>query len=147
MTLTRDQIVRAEDRKRELVSVPEWGGSVYVGSMTGKERDEFEMWANSLSDGNGKIGKPSNIRARLACMTIVDENHTRLFSLDDMAILGERNAAALDRIFDAAMRVNRMGKAEADTIAEGFSASRNGSSIAVSHSPSDTALPSECLPT
>ena len=40
--LTRDQILQANDLVTETVEVPEWGGSVFVKSLTGVERDQFE---------------------------------------------------------------------------------------------------------
>ena len=41
--LSRDQILKAKDIKKETVNVPEWGGKVIVMGMTGKRRDEFEQ--------------------------------------------------------------------------------------------------------
>ena len=41
--LTKDQILKSDDLPSEEVSVPEWGGSVMVRSMTGYERDQFEQ--------------------------------------------------------------------------------------------------------
>ena len=40
--LSRDEILAASDLTKELVEVPEWGGSVYVRAMTGTERDSYE---------------------------------------------------------------------------------------------------------
>ena len=38
----RESIIAANDLKRESVEVPEWGVTVYVRTMTGEERDQYE---------------------------------------------------------------------------------------------------------
>ncbi len=43
MALSKDAILAAKDTKLSgEISVPEWGGSVYVKTLTGTERDAFE---------------------------------------------------------------------------------------------------------
>lgn len=113
-TLTKLQIIEAQDIQKELVKVPEWGGDVYVKMMTGKERDTFE---SSLFETKGDDRKQNlvNMRARLAAMTIVDDNGTRLFSDDDVNALGKKSARALDRIFKVAQKLNGIG---ADAVEE-----------------------------
>ena len=47
-----------------------------------------------------KAGKPLvNFRAKLAALIVVDESGSRVFSDEDAAALGQKNAKALDRIF------------------------------------------------
>ncbi len=111
--LSRDDILNAEDRVRELVEVPEWGGSVYVRSMEGIERDRYEMGLTRLGR-NEKGGleveglNADNIRARLCAMTIVDEDWTNLFTERDVLVLGHKSAAALDRCFSVAQRLSHL---------------------------------------
>jgi hypothetical protein len=114
MALTKEQILTADDLVKEEVSVPEWGGSVFVTTMTAKDRDAFE---SSLFETKGKETKQNltNMRARLAAMTIVDENGKRVFDINDMDALGQKAAPALNRIFDVAKRLNGIGQeAEAE---------------------------------
>ena len=40
--LSKDAILAADDLPRETVHVPEWGGDVYVRTMSGTDRDAFE---------------------------------------------------------------------------------------------------------
>ena len=42
MILSRDQILSVNDRKTEVVTVPEWGGDVIVSVMSGEQRDAYE---------------------------------------------------------------------------------------------------------
>jgi hypothetical protein len=110
MTLTKDNILTANDLPTETVNVPEWGGDVKVRSLTARERDTFEQSLNSH-------GKPnlSNIRARLCALCIVGDDGARLFADDEMDALGNKSATALGRVFDVAQRLNGLGQAAGDT--------------------------------
>lgn len=108
--LTKDQIFAAEQAKRELVKVPEWGGEVYVRTMTAGERGIFDTQVQ-----DGKIQKVK-FREYLAAMTVVDDAGNLLFDKDELDKLSDLNAAALDRIADVAMRLNHMGKDDVDEL-------------------------------
>jgi len=100
--LTRDSILQADDLPKESVDVPEWGGQVWVRTLSGTERDAFEQ---SMVN---KKNKPNmdNVRARFAVLTICDEAGDRLFKAADADELGKKSAAALDRVFAVAQRLN-----------------------------------------
>lgn len=106
--LTRDQILNANDRKTETISVPEWGGDVIVSVMSGEQRDAYEnMLVEVGPDGKAK-NKLDNIRAKLVACCVVDEKGERLFSEKDVKALGSKSAAALQRVYVAAARINRV---------------------------------------
>jgi len=117
--LTRDAILAASDIKSEEVEVPEWGGTVRVAMMSGAARD---AWEQSLVIREGTRTRPNlaNTRARLAAATVIGEDGQPLFSADDIAALGAKSTAALDRICKAAQRLNGIG-AEAMEEAKGNS--------------------------
>jgi len=100
--LTRDSILQADDLPKESVEVPEWGGQVWVRTLSGTERDSFEQSMVT------KKNKPNmdNVRARFAVLTICDEKGERLFQAADAEALGKKSAAALDRVFAVAQRLN-----------------------------------------
>ncbi|MCG8670213.1 MAG: hypothetical protein MI867_12420 [Pseudomonadales bacterium] len=103
--LNRDQILKADDLKTEVVDVPEWGGQVRVRSLTAGERDTFE--ASITDNKKSKSGVVTvNIRARIASMCIVDEENKRIFTEQDIAALGEKSGIALNRVFVAAQNLN-----------------------------------------
>lgn len=106
--LTRENILAADDLGRELVNVPEWGGDVYVRGLTGKERDQFEA---SMIDQRGKSQTVNlqNIRAKLAGLSICDENGKRIFTDADLAALAGKSALALNRVFEVARRLSGLG--------------------------------------
>lgn len=105
--LTRDQILAAQDRKFEDVDVPEWGGKVRVGTMTGAQRDAFE--ASLVVNGKADV---SNARAKLVAVCLVNEKGAPLFSAADIDALGQKSSAALTRVADVARRLNRIGEDE-----------------------------------
>lgn len=107
MFLTKEQILSAQDFKTEEVEVPEWDGKVRVKSLTAKERDRFEA---GMIEGRGKDRKTNleNLRARLVAKTVVDEQGNLLFSEKDVDALGEKNAAAIDKVFAVAQRLSKL---------------------------------------
>ena len=106
-SLTADQILQSQDMQCTLVPVPEWGGQVYVGMMTGEERDEWEQMCAGTR-GKDKKSNIKNLRAHLAVFTVQDETGAKLFNLTQVQALGKKSCAALDRIFDAAAKLNRL---------------------------------------
>lgn len=106
--LTKAQILAATDLKSEQVAVPEWGGDVLVRMMTGAERDAFEASLASTNKDGKRGNGLANMRARLVAMTAVDESGSLLFSESDIDLLGKKSAAALERVFSASLRLNKM---------------------------------------
>lgn len=108
--LNRESILGAEDLPREKVLTPEWGAGtfVYVGTMSGAERDSFEqtILEDKKADGKAKL---VNVRAKLAVRVVQDEQGQRLFTDDDAEALGRKSAKVLDRIFDVGQRLNGIG--------------------------------------
>lgn len=137
MRLSRDDILKAEDSAPVEVDCPEWGGSVLVRGMTGKERDAWEV---SLSDeasrtmsvqrgGRSRV-QPAvnlvNVRAKLVARCCVDDEGERLFTDADVAALGEKSAAPIDRIFLVAARLCGIGDEDMEVAAVNFGATGPG---------------------
>ena len=104
MRLSRDDILKAADNEPEEVDVPEWGGSVLVRGMTGRERDAFEVSLMQPGRGGRKVLDPANVRAKLVARCVVDDDGGRLFTDADVAELGGKSAAAVDRVYAVAAR-------------------------------------------
>ena len=115
MSLTKETILAADDLPSKEVSVPEWGGHVYVRTMMAVERDAFEI---SVMNGDG-INR-DNFRARLAVATVVDAKGGRLFDDSDIGPLGNKSAAALDRIMGVAMKLNGLSKDDVEDMVGNF---------------------------
>jgi hypothetical protein len=126
--LTRDEILEAEDLKRADVPVPEWGGTLLVRGLTGKERDQYEESMIRWQSGN-KIGaNMTNARARLVSMAAIDEEGKRLFSDRDVRALGEKSGKALDRVFDVVAALSGIGDAEIKELTANFDEGPSGDS-------------------
>lgn len=112
--LTRDQILSVDDNKQETVLVPEWGGEVIVATMSGFARDRLEA---SVVGSNGGQNL-TNVRAKYVAASLVDEKGEMLFSEGDVVKLGKKSAAALDRIFAVAQRLNHITDADVEELAK-----------------------------
>lgn len=112
--LTKDQILNAEDNRTEIVDVPEWGGKVKVAVMSGFSRDRFET---SIIGSNGGQNL-TNMRAKVVAASVVDEKGELLFTEKDIAKLGKKSAAALDRIFSVAQRLSGITDVDVEELAK-----------------------------
>ena len=120
-SLTAKEILAASDIQIELVNVPEWGGDVYVKSMTGAERDQYEAaMVTSKKPGEARVIDMSDLRAKLCSMTICDEGGKRLFDERDVRNLTKKSAAALQRIFKVAQRLSGIGDEDLKELTEGL---------------------------
>lgn len=127
--LSRDDILKAEDRKFEVLPVPEWGGDVRLRTLTGRERDEFESSTVQTNKKGQQSANLVNIRARLVSLCIVDENDERIFpSKTDIHLLGDKSAAALERVFSKCNEMNGLTNEDVEELAENFSETPNESS-------------------
>ncbi len=115
-TLTRNQILKAKDSVEEWVPTPEWGEDteVLVKTWSASERDEFDRVLGSMQEG-GKI----EARSLMVALSVVDhKTKLPLFSTDDIAALSKKSNKPMDRIFQAAMRLNPVNEEAENAIVE-----------------------------
>jgi hypothetical protein len=113
--LSKDLILSSDDLPKELVSVPEWGGEVYIRCLTAAERDDWEASVMHM-EGNKTKANMQNLRAKLVARTLCDEDGVRMFSDADVAALGQKSAAALDRLYTVAARISKISKQDEDEL-------------------------------
>jgi hypothetical protein len=101
--LDRQSILNAIDLKPVEVEVPEWGGSVLIRGLNGKERDKFEQ--SMLKDLSTKEMNLENIRSRLVSLCMVDENGNHLMDEEE---LSTKSAVVLNRLFEVAQKLSGM---------------------------------------
>ncbi len=118
--LSREEILNANDRQLVEVPVKEWGGSVIVRGLSGKERDEYEASIISVKDGKA-VQNYENARARLVALCVVDEKGTRLFNKSDITALGNKSVAALQRVFNKCQELNAISDDDVEELVEDFS--------------------------
>ncbi len=112
--LNRDQILSADDIAKEKLSVPEWGGDIYVKTISAAERGFIEARMIEMGkDGQPKSVKVENLTTYIAFLSVCDENGNRLFTdIKDIEKLGKKSAAALDRVAQKAQELARMSPAD-----------------------------------
>ena len=108
MALTKEQIIGHAGGKREAVEA--FGGTVFIKTMSGIERDGFELACF------GQGGSKDNLRSKLLVRCLVDENGKRYFADDEHNVLGKQDSVTLDRLFDVARRVNGIGQSEVEQL-------------------------------
>ena len=115
MTLSREEILGADDIEYTDVPVPEWGGSVRIGTMGGEARDQWELFLLNGRDKDDKL-RARNIRATLVALSVVDEAGELLFTFADVMALGKKSAVALDRVYGEAKRFNRLADKDVEDV-------------------------------
>lgn len=111
--ISKEQILQADDRPREQVPVPEWGGDVLVWGATGYQRDWFEQEFSAAREEERKV---DNIRAKLLAWCICDQHGKPLFEAGDIKALGAKSGVVLSRLFDVAKRLSGIGEQAADEL-------------------------------
>jgi hypothetical protein len=129
-TININQIKSANDVKTRKVDVPEWGGHLFVKEFSGKQRDEFDS-AVAKKSKNGVVADVTGLRVLMCILACCDEARNAIFSKQDADALGEKSAAVLQRIFDAASELNGMKAEQADGDKENFTPPQSGESGSV----------------
>lgn len=99
--LAKDQILSMDDFEYKTLEIEEWGGEIRLRSLSSADRDQFEAELSQTQD-------LTNLRARLVCRAIVDEEGSRMFTDQEAKALGAKNANVLSYIFEAVRVMNGM---------------------------------------
>lgn len=110
MALDSKSILAANDVRLEKVNVPEWGGDVYLKVISGTDRDRFE---ESWSEQRMKA-----FRIRFLLLTLCSEDGERLFSDEQADALGKKSSIVINRLFDAAWKLNAFTQEAVDEMGE-----------------------------
>ncbi|ACC76152.1 hypothetical protein PPMP20_18995 [Paraburkholderia phymatum] len=131
LILSKADILGANDLESQTVDVPEWGGSVIVRAMTGAQRDAYDAALLRRND-EGKLEVDTlNMRAKLVLWTVVDEAGALLFTPDELDALAAKSAGAIERIADAAARLNGLHRDAVADAAKNSASDPAGSSSSV----------------
>ena len=110
--LNLDDILAADDIKIESVDVPQWGGTVYLRTITGDQRDAFD---EKFTAGKSLIG----MRRCFVGVCLCDSAGVFCApSESEVCALGRKSSAARDRLFGVAQRINGMRPEQMDDIAK-----------------------------
>lgn len=123
--LTKEQILAADDRRYEVVDVPEWGGTVRLASMTAKDRAEFDEVKAENKDS-------IRLMPLLLVSCLVDEQGERIFALDDVPAFLSRSPRVLVDLFSKAIDLNAMSKESIDRLSGNSQSGQSGNSPSAS---------------
>jgi len=130
--LNRDQLLQKRSLKIERVELED-GNHVFVRQMTGRERDIFEQSIFSIDatdQSNVKVEqKREDFRAKLAVVTICDEQGDLLLKRDDYDLLSQSMGARdLEEIVNVAQKLNKITKEDKEGVIKNSEAGKTGSS-------------------
>ena len=133
MTLLNfDDIVASQDKEYEDVDVPEWGGTVRIATMSGEDRDRWElsmMQADDSSERGFKLNFDAYSRVRLVAMCLVDDNFNRIFvTKEQIEKLSQKSGKVMDFLYDVAQRVNGITESDIDDLEKNSVSAQNGDS-------------------
>lgn len=118
----KSKILAAVDLPTEAVHVKAWDCTVHVRTMTGKERDAWEVEQFKVSrNAEGAVevkANEDNVRARLLARVLVDEDGQRIFTDDEAVDLGRKSAAVLEHLYGVAQRLNAISRADIAELAK-----------------------------
>lgn len=113
MALTKEAILSANDSGLLKVSVPEWGGDVYIRVMTVGERDAYENdWVINKSKG------VENFRTKFLARCLCDENGSLLFGESEIPELAKKSAKVMSRLWQKAMDHNALTDSDVEELAK-----------------------------
>jgi hypothetical protein len=130
--LTRQDIVAAQDILTETVEVPEWDGAVIIKMMSGADRDRFENSMVVVGPDGKRIANMTNMKSKLVAMCAVDEKGNLLFGADEVDHLAAKSSAAIERLYEAAQKLNALEPKDAETAVKNSAPGPNGASPSVS---------------
>ena len=120
-SLSRSLLLQKEELEKVKVDLGK-GEFVYVRQMTGRERDNFEqslLKKNKDSKGTviGYEQATEDFRAKLAVVTVCDEDGKLLFFPEDYVLLSRNmSAKRLEIIINAAQKLNAISEEDKEEI-------------------------------
>ena len=110
--LTAEQILNAADAKTHEVTVPEWGGEVFIRVMSVGERDANELeWLRNKDKG------VTNFRTKFLIKVLSDKDGNRMFKDEQLSQLAKKDGDVMDRLFKLAMKHNSLTEEDVEELA------------------------------
>jgi len=128
--LTAEEILDADDLPWRDEPTPEWGAGscVRIRTLTGDERDQWEVGMANRKGKNGQIVNGRGIRAELVAASAISENGAKLFTPQQVAKLGSKSAAVVNRLYGVALELSGIGEDEEEDIAKNYGGEANDDS-------------------
>lgn len=111
--LTKQQIKDAPDLRTEDIKCPEWGGTVRVRNLTGREHDYWEECVTVQKGERSRINFDS-LRPKLVRLGAIGDDGKQLFDDVDVRMLAEKSSLPVSRLFNAISRLSGISKEDVD---------------------------------
>ena len=114
MSDLRSRIKATDDRRTEIVDVPEWGVKIGIRSLSA--RDRIRLFRDAQDD-SGRVRQDVLMPALLAVAAFDPDNpDVRLFDDDDADWLAEKDFTVIDRLAAAVITAAGLDDDEADVV-------------------------------
>jgi hypothetical protein len=108
--LTRETILKTDDRRIEPVKLPEWGGELFVRNLSGTELSDWQDLCASRTDPKTKkVTNSRGLKGALLVAAACDADGAPVFQEGDAEWLEGKNAAPLNRVWDKACEMSGIG--------------------------------------
>ena len=97
--LTAADILQAEDFVFEDISIPEWGGTVRIRSLSGAQRATLKKAIDAGTETADEM---------ICVMCMVDDDGNRIFNSSQIEALRKKNTKAITRIAKRALVISGM---------------------------------------
>lgn len=144
--LSFEEICAADDLETRTEYVPEWGGSVILQTMTGDKRDNYVQLLQTRMAGSGTARKLSNCKdltARLCQLSLINEDGTPLFTMDQIKSFQEKNGHVITRLTAIAQEMNGLNDKEVTKQAKNSESNQSQESGTASPQDSVAQLPKQ----
>lgn len=122
----RDRILNVNDRREEVVCVPQWGAKVLMKSMTAGDWADLQQRAQ-IKFQNGlpisAVKEWSNIDIVIKCAFDPNDG-SKLFTVADHDMLAQKHPGVIDLLGNVADRLSAIAPAEATQAREDFPKTR-----------------------
>lgn len=109
-----EDVLGLDDVKKETVAIPEWGKDITVVSMSAEERSDIEKrWGKKNAEQH-----PAEFKHDILSLSVKKDDGTPWGTPEQFKQLMRKNGKAIDRLFDAALRVSGYTKEAVEDIAK-----------------------------
>lgn len=124
---TRENVIGAEDRPYVDIEVEEWGGTLRLKRLSGKQRALLDNFIDQQEKANPNSRKP--LDAFAIYLSAVKEDGSPLFTKPgDIDDLGAKSLLVLDRIMHEINRLNNFGGEEVEEAVKNSNGDQNSDS-------------------
>lgn len=107
----RDKILSAKDLETQIVPVPQWGVTVEVRGMSGRQRSIF---LKDIMDKKGNVDTLKLYPSLIIASTFDPETGERVFEDGDFDAIAEKSGGALEVVAQVAMKLSGLDAAVAE---------------------------------